>query len=69
MKCSVIIAIPLQSDPAQLESISHVAKEAAERTVRRLGARRLPTMKAPVIFAAEEARGLLGHFSVSDCWR
>ena len=42
-----------------------IAKEAAERTVRRLGARRLPTMKVPVIFAAEEARGLLGHFAVA----
>jgi len=50
------------SDPAYLESVSQVAKKAAERTVRRLGARRLPTMKSPVIFVAEEARGLLGHF-------
>ena len=29
------------TDPAHLESISHVAKQAAERTVNRLGARRL----------------------------
>lgn len=50
-------------DPSHLESATHVAKIAAERTVRRLGARRLPTMKAPVIFAAETARGLIGHFS------
>lgn len=50
------------ADPKQLESVSHVAKEAATRTVRRLGARRLPTMKTPVIFAAQEARGLIGHF-------
>lgn len=50
-------------DPARLESPSLIAKQAAERTVKRLGARRLPTMKAPVIFAAEEARGLLGHFN------
>ncbi|TAK76600.1 MAG: metalloprotease PmbA [Gammaproteobacteria bacterium] len=49
-------------DPAYLESISHIAKQAAERTVRRLGSKRLPTMKAPVIFVAEEARGLLGSF-------
>ena len=33
--------------------------------MRRLGARRLPTMKTPVIFAAEEARGLLGHFAAA----
>lgn len=50
-------------DPERLESISIVAKEAAERTVKRLGARKLKTRKAPVIFAAEEARGLLGHFN------
>jgi PmbA protein len=53
----------VSSDAAHLESVSHVAKMAAERTVRRLGARRLPTKRAPVIFAAEEARGLLGHFA------
>lgn len=51
------------SDPTKLESISHVAKEAAARTVRRLGARRLPTMKTPVIFVAEQARGLFGHLA------
>ncbi len=55
----------VSADPAMLESASHVAKEAAERSVRRLGARRLPTMKAPVIFFAEEARGLLGHFTAA----
>lgn len=51
------------ADPKHLESISDVARKAAERTVRRLGAKKLRTMKAPVIFAAEEARGLLGHFA------
>ena len=45
-----------------LRSVSEIAKGAAERTVKRLGARRLNTCKAPVIFIAEEARGLLGHF-------
>lgn len=50
------------TDPRQLESVAQVAKQAAERTLRRLGARRVKTMKAPVIFAAEEARGLIGHF-------
>lgn len=50
------------SDPKRLESISHIADEAVMRTVRRLGARRLPTMKAPVLFAAEEARSLVKHF-------
>lgn len=50
------------TDASRLQSVSHVAKEAAERTVRRLGARQIPTMKTPVIYIAEEARGLLGHF-------
>ncbi len=53
------------SDPALLDSVSHVAKQAGERTVRRLGARRLRTMKAPVIYFAEEARSLLGHFTAA----
>jgi PmbA protein len=50
-------------DPARLESGHTIARRAVERTVRRLGARRLPTMKAPVMFAAEVARGLVGHFN------
>lgn len=49
-------------DPEKLESVSELADQAVERTVRRLGARRLSTRQVPVIFAAEEARGLLGHF-------
>ncbi|HSW69727.1 MAG TPA: metalloprotease PmbA [Gammaproteobacteria bacterium] len=52
----------LSCDPAMLESIEWVARTAAEKTVRRLGAARLSTRKVPVIFAAEEARGFLGHF-------
>lgn len=50
----------VSSTPAQLESISTIAKHAAERTIKRLGARKLSTMRAPVIFLAEEARGLFG---------
>jgi PmbA protein len=49
-------------DPQLLDSITQVAQDAAYRTVRRLQARCLTTKKVPVIFAAEEARGLLGHF-------
>lgn len=49
-------------DAELLDSITDVANKAVERTVRRLGARRLPTCEVPVIFVAEEARGLLGHF-------
>lgn len=49
-------------DPEDLESSEQVAIKAAERTVRRLGAFRIPTGKIPVLFSAEVARGLLGHF-------
>lgn len=52
-------------DPKLLVDTSSLAKEAAERTIRRLGARRLPTMRAPVMYAAEEARGLLGSFAAA----
>jgi PmbA protein len=49
-------------DPALLSSITHIAKEAATRAVRRLGTQKLTTRNVPVLFAAEEARGFLGHF-------
>jgi len=49
-------------DPAQLEDPQSVGRMAGERTVRRLGARRLPTTEAPVLFDANIASGLLGHF-------
>jgi len=42
-----------------LESASAVGRRAAERTVARLGARQLGTTKAPVLFRAEVASGLL----------
>lgn len=51
------------TDPKRLTTVTSIAKQAAERTIRRLGARRLSTRKAPIIFVAEEARGLLGHFA------
>lgn len=38
-----------------------VGLEAAERTVSRLDAKKLETMKVPVMFAADVATGLLGH--------
>ncbi len=47
---------------ADLESFSHIAKKAAERTVSRLGARKLKTQHAPIIFSAETAKSLLSHF-------
>lgn len=49
-------------DPLDLESVSAIAKHAAERTVNRLGSRRIKTCTVPVIFQAEIARGLIGNF-------
>lgn len=49
-------------DPMQLESAESVGERAALRTVRRLDARKLVTAELPVIFEADVARGLLGHF-------
>jgi len=45
---------------AHLESPEDVGKEAARRTLRRLGARRVPTQRVPIVFAAEVARSLIG---------
>ena len=49
-------------DARQLESADAVGRRAAERTVARLGARKLSTRKAPVLFLPETARSVLGHF-------
>ena len=46
----------------ELEDAAGVGRLSGERAVRRLGARKLATMRAPVLYAPEVARGLLGHF-------
>ncbi|HJQ75231.1 MAG TPA: metalloprotease PmbA [Gaiellaceae bacterium] len=46
-----------------LEDVEAVGRRAAEKAVRRLGAGKLQTRKAPVLFAPELARGLIGHFT------
>jgi PmbA protein len=46
---------------SRLESPESVGKEATRRTVRRLGARKVPTQRAPVIFDQEMAGSLLGN--------
>ena len=48
--------------PSDLYSIDRVAKEAVERTVKRLGAKKIKTQKAPVLFVPEVAASLLSHF-------
>jgi PmbA protein len=47
--------------PAQLEAAEMVGRKAGERTLARLGARRLGTREAQVVFQAETAGGLLGN--------
>ncbi|MCC7462130.1 MAG: metalloprotease PmbA [Gammaproteobacteria bacterium] len=49
-------------DPVALENAATIGRRAAERTLARLGSRRLDTRKASVLFAPEMARGLLGAF-------
>ncbi|RMG28618.1 MAG: metalloprotease PmbA [Gammaproteobacteria bacterium] len=48
--------------PEDLQSPEDVGRIAAERTVHRLGARRIATCQAPVLFAPEVATGLFRSF-------
>jgi PmbA protein len=48
--------------PADLESVAEVGRRAGQRTVRRLGARKLATVECPVLYEAPVASGLFGHF-------
>ncbi len=48
--------------PEDLQGPEDVGRIAAERTVHRLGARRIATRQAPVLFAAEVATGLMRSF-------
>lgn len=49
-------------DWADLEVAAAVGKKAAERSVRRLGGRKLSTRQIPVIYEAPVASSLLSHF-------
>ena len=46
-----------------LDSPEAIGKIAAQRTVRRLGAKKVSTQRVPVIFDAETAESLLGHLA------
>ncbi|MFT6984537.1 MAG: PmbA protein [Psychromonas sp.] len=50
-------------DMAELFSPQWVADDAVKRTVQRLGATKIKTQQAPVIFSAEVASGLFGHLA------
>lgn len=49
-------------NPQGLQSAEVVGRKAAQRTVRRLGARKIATQTTPVLFEANMARSLLYHF-------
>ena len=44
----------------KLDSPEEVGREAAKRALRRLGARRVPTQRASIVFSREIARGIIG---------
>jgi PmbA protein len=48
---------------ADLENSAAVGREAARRTLQKLGPRKVPTTEAPVIFDNDSARSLLGTFA------
>ena len=58
---------------ADLESPEAVGQEAARRVLRRLGARRVPTQRVPIVFAPEVARSLISSIfeaaSGDSIWR
>ncbi|HEX4576020.1 MAG TPA: TldD/PmbA family protein [Edaphobacter sp.] len=45
----------------KLEDPEEIGREAARRTLQRLGARRVKTQKAPVVFSAEMAQSIIGN--------
>jgi PmbA protein len=49
-------------DARDLEPAENIGRKAGERAVMRLGARKIATQKARVLYAPEVARGLIGHF-------
>ena len=71
LSCSVIAAengelerdywVSSARNADELESAQSVGQRSAERAVARLGSKQIRTCRAPVIFPAELARGLVGH--------
>ncbi len=72
MSCSVIAGkgaamqrdywYSVARDAGDILRVEEIGRIAAERTVRRLHARRVPTMQCPVLFEAPAAASLFGHF-------
>lgn len=49
--------------PELLQSVAEVGLQAAQRTLQRLGAKKLKTGKYSVMYVPEMARGLIGHYN------
>jgi PmbA protein len=49
--------------PSRIADPRALGRYAGQRTVARLGARKIPTCQAPVLFEAPVALGLIGHFT------
>ena len=52
-------------DWRDLDAAEAIGREAARRTIARLGTRKLSTRRAPALFVPELARGLIGHFAAA----
>jgi len=50
-------------DWRELEPAESIGRRSGERAVARLGARKLATTRAPVLYSPDVARGLIGHFT------
>jgi PmbA protein len=48
-------------DAADLEDVAYIGETAGKRAVSRLGAKKIKTTKAPVLYIPELARGFIGH--------
>lgn len=48
-------------DPGQLESPEEIGRIAAERTLRRLGGRKIATTRVPILFEPQVARSIVEH--------
>jgi PmbA protein len=53
----------ISRNASHLTTAKAIGEKAADRTVKRLGARKLKTRSAPVLFVPEVARSIIGHFT------
>ncbi len=56
-------AYTVSRNPSEMNDPETVGREAAERTLQRLGSRKIGTRQCPVLFVPEMARGLIGSFT------